>query len=340
MRYREKMAEKRPMKLMTPVKIPEPKQQIGLKEGVFCMGSCFADHITRFFQQRKIPVHANPGGITYNPISISHWLNNLVGDSPPRTEEVFEYRGLYHHFQFHGSFSRPGRDAAYSNMLESHIKSRERLLNAKHLILTFGTAYTFSLRENGEVVSNCHKLPGTDFDRTFHPPHLIRDKLVSSFHKLFEVNPDLHIILTVSPIRHLRDGLINNSRSKSSLIIAVQYLQEEFPDRLSYFPAYEIEMDELRDYRFYGEDMTHPTQQAVSYILKKFTVHYLTPEVRDFAGEAGAISTAVNHRPLHPGSEDHRAFVKAQFKKIDQLSEKYPFVDWSEEREYFRASLG
>jgi len=327
------------MKLMTSVKIPEPKQQIGLKEGVFCMGSCFAEHISRFFKQRKISVHANPGGITYNPVSISRWLDNLVWDNPPQAKEIFEHRGLFHHFQYHGSFSQPGRDEAYEEMLESHTTSRKKLLDARHLILTLGTAYTFSLRENGEVVSNCHKLPGSDFDRVFHPPHIIRDKLVSSLQNILEVNPDLHIILTVSPIRHLRDGLINNSRSKSSLIIAVQYLQEEFPDRLSYFPAYEIAMDELRDYRFYAEDMTHPTQQAVSYILDKFTAHYLSPEVRDFAGEAGAIASAVNHRPLHPGSKDHRAFAKAQLKKIDQLSEKYPFVDWSEERNHFLMAL-
>jgi hypothetical protein len=327
------------MKFQTTVNIPGPKRKIGVRDSIFCIGSCFAEHISSFLKKHKFSVHSNPGGITYNPLTIVRWIEALCDDRPPSEEELFSHGGLYHHFQFHGKFSHPDKEAALKAMRESHQKGREQLLKADHLILTLGTAFTFVRQKSGEVVSNCHKLPADQFSRVWNSPAIIRDKLSSALEKLIKLNNNLHITATVSPVRHLRDGLVANNRSKAALLLSCHYLQEDFPEKIAYFPAYEILMDELRDYRFYAEDMAHPSSQAVRHVLEKFTNHFFSLEASQFCGEIAAIVTAAGHRPLHPGSEEHLRFAKNQLSKIHSLREKYPFADFEAEETAFRTQL-
>jgi hypothetical protein len=324
------------MEFKTPVSIPQPSFSFSYQDSTMLIGSCFAQEIGQKLSEHKFSVDVNPFGTLYNPLSIALSLRRLMQAEPFTAADVFEYGGLYHSFAHHSRFSSPSEAEALGKMNEQLALSAGNQKKAARLILTFGTAYVYRLKSNGQTVSNCHKLPGKLFERRM----LAVDTLVEQWRlllaSLWEQNPSLRLVFTVSPVRHWKDGAHANQLSKASLLLAVHELQNLFPDRTAYFPAYEIMMDELRDYRFYADDMLHPSPLAVEYIWERFCRSFLTAESQSLLSEWTGIRKAILHKPFQPGSDAYRQFRTQTLSKAERLSEKFPFFDISKELELLR----
>lgn len=288
------------IKLQTVVALPpqpEPKLRHGMK--LLSLGSCFSEHIGRRLAEEGFHIEINPFGIQYNPLSMARGLERLLSGKPYAVEELTPYDGLYHSFDHHGSYSASTPEAALGQMNATLERAASLLRQTDYLLLTWGTAYVYELIDEGRVVSNCHKLPEKLFHRrrcTHTELFLLWRGLLSH---LFEVCPKLHLVQSVSPVRHLRDGAHANSLSKATLQIFAEELCEAFPDRVWYFPSYELMMDELRDYRFYAEDMLHPTGQAVRYIGDRFVDWAVDTEAKTVLPHINRLRREYQHRPLH-----------------------------------------
>lgn len=327
------------MKLQTKVNIRPSGLELDYGHQYFCLGSCFAESVMSYLNVHKFSVSGNPYGIVYNPISIARQIELLCKGELPSKSEIFFHQGLSHHFDFHGNFSDPDTDEAFKRMSKSLADGRESLLNADLLIITLGTAFGFYHKANNRLVSNCHKVPSGEFYRKRSSPSEIRESLHKSISELFALNKKLKIIFTLSPVRHIRDGLIENNRSKSALLLSIDYLLQDFEDRAFYFPSYEIVMDELRDYRFYESDLIHIRKEAVDYIMERFSEFLHSDTARQMLKEIKDIIKDAAHRPLHPTAEPHQQFVRSRLKKLDELSTRMPGLDFSAEKKIFSAQL-
>ena len=213
------------------------------------------------------------------------------------------------------------------------------ITNAKFLFVTFGSAYIYRLKENNRIVANCHKLPDRQFIRELLTVEDITELWSELIQKLRMINPDLRILFTVSPIRHLKDGSHGNQISKATLILAVQQLMERHPESADYFPAYEIMLDELRDYRFYAEDMVHPSNQAIQYIWNQFVSCFMTSDTKEIMHQWEEIQKAMNHKPFQPESEAYQKFILQTMLKIEQITKKIPSFDTQNELKALKSKL-
>nr|MBS0038577.1 GSCFA domain-containing protein [Saprospiraceae bacterium] len=319
---------------------PEPlPEKISTDSKISAIGSCFAEHLSNFLTSRKFDLTSNPSGIIYNPHSIAELLHDLCDKNPIDEKELFLHRGLWHHFQFHGKFSNRDKNAALQKMNQSLQMAADQLITSDFLILTLGTSFVFREKPGGSLVSNCHKMPGEEFNREWLSPSKIHKDLSAALTRLLKIRPELKIIFTVSPVRHIRDGMVANNRSKSALHLAVHYLQASMPDSVFYFPSYEIILDELRDYRFYKEDLIHPSDQAIQYVLSKFANAALSDEAKVFCSRMEGVLRAMDHRLLQPGTSDHMAFIKMQLKNIEDLHKSYPRCNFQREFNHFQNQL-
>jgi hypothetical protein len=295
------------------------------KTPTLAIGSCFAENMGVRLSDLRYAMCINPFGILYNPISIANCLNYLVTDIFFSERDIFETQDLWHSWQHHGKFSSPKKDEILRGVNESLTEARQFLKTANRLILTLGTANVFIEKQTGQVVANCHKMPAS----TFHRKRLSVDEVVESlspfFSEIFSQNNDFQVIITVSPIRHIKDGLIENQRSKAILLLAIDKLCETFTN-IHYFPSYEIMMDDLRDYRFYEPDMIHPTQQAIDYIWQVFADTYFTEETKKIMDDVRKVNLMRQHRPLHPDTEGYQLFVNNLKKREMVLVAQYPFL--------------
>lgn len=298
------------------------------------LGSCFTEHIGARLAAGRFQVLVNPDGIVYNPVSIADTLEALSADDPVAGVEVFEYHGLWHSWAHHGHFSNPDRETALNAIRAARQTAAGFLRQSKRLLLTLGTARVFSLREAGRIVANCHKAPAARFEERRLSVAETVAALAPVLEKLRTRQPELEVLLTVSPVRHLRDGFVENQRSKAVLVLACAELEAQF-GFVHYFPAYELLLDDLRDYRFYAADMVHPDEAAVEYIWEAFASTYFPPATRDCLTQINKITAAARHRPFHPGTEQHRAFVQQQLERIEQLTAAYPGLDFSAEKGHF-----
>lgn len=309
--------------------------KISHTDRTLCTGSCFAEHMGSRLQKLKFPILLNPFGIVYNPVSISQGFERILSGEKFQLEDLFEHLGLWHSFAHHGSFSLPDRQAALDKINRSLLDARTFLEHANRLIVTLGTANVFVLKKNGTVVANCHKLPGQEFERRRLSVGEVVNALGPVFEKLKELTASpLQIILTVSPVRHLRDGLVENQRSKATLLLAAEELCKTLPN-IRYFPSFEILLDDLRDYRFYEEDMAHPNSLAVDYIWQYFEEAFFEEKTRQLCRQIEKILAAANHRPFHPHSAEHRTFLEKQLAAVQEMESVFPHLDFSREKEIF-----
>ncbi len=315
----------------TVVDVPESRHKLDFESSSLWMGSCFTENIGFRLKQLKFPTQINPFGVLYNPESIRTSLSFLTQKRYFTLKDLRYGNDLWYSFYHHSTFSHHDRNICLERINESIDKASGFIKNAHFLFITFGTARAYRLRETGGIVSNCHKLPHKLFT------HILMDvdTIVSSYKKLIEnlqeFNPRLKLVFTLSPVRHLKDGATGNQVSKSTLMLAISQLQDAF-DNVFYFPAYEIVMDELRDYRFYQEDMLHITRQGVDYIWGKFMDSFLAPRTLSLANEIKAVKQAIEHRPFNPATEKHRLFLRRQLEKISALENSVPMADFSEEK--------
>jgi GSCFA family protein len=296
-----------------------------------CIGSCFSENIGHKLDQGKFPVLINPFGIQYNPHSIGNTLEYLLNEHLFSEKDLFKLNGLWHSFDHHGHFSKPDLSVAIQRINETLQTGSTFLKKTKRLVLTFGTSNVFIYKKTQQIVANCHKVPNQEFERNTLTIDSIIEKLYPIFIQLKSKNSDLEILLTVSPIRHIRDGLIENQQSKARLLLACEQLCQTL-DFIHYFPSYEIMMDDLRDYRFYATDMIHPNELSIDYIWQYFSQCLFNEETKDLNSKISKISSAANHRPFHPESSVHQDFVTKQIQIIQQIQTKYDFLNFEQEK--------
>lgn len=300
------------------------------QDKILMAGSCFAENIGRNLVKYKMDTLINPHGIMYNPASVVQSLDDCLENRKYHEDDLFFDHGLWHSWNHHEHFSHPEGAVCVDSINDSIQKSHHQLLHANWLIITLGTAGVYRLKATGKTVGNCHKRPANDFDFFLMKPEEVIATLDKFIHRLFQVNKKVRIIFTVSPVRYIRHGLIESNLSKSTLLYSVHHLIHKF-DRLYYFPAYEVLIDELRDYRFYAEDMVHPNSVATEYIFNRFIDFFLSDAAKRIFHEVYPVIQAAAHRPLHPETEEYKKFIQNQLKKIKELEKSYPFLSFGDE---------
>jgi len=305
---------------------------------ILSLGSCFATNIGERLFEKKFEIQINPFGIIYNPVSINSGLVRLIENKTFSISDLVGHNGLWHSFDHHGEFSAPSADKVLETINGTFSKGRQKILKANFLLITLGTAFVFELKKTGEIVANCHKFPAQDFTRRCLSIDEIHASCSKAFQLILKENPNIQIITTVSPVRHIRDGLIENQKSKARLILALDQLCREF-EQVHYFPAYELVMDDLRDYRFYKADMIHPNAMALDYVWEYFSNNYFSEETKSIIKAIEKINAALNHRPFLPESPAHQSFLQQTLSKIKTLESQYTFLNFSKEKEKINAQL-
>lgn len=326
------------MNFRTLVELPEKQTEIRHSEQIMLFGSCFAENVGRLLVENKFRCDVNPFGILYNPLSIAGALEQLVEGKVYAESDLFQANGLWHSWMHHGDFSAPDSGECLDRINARLSKASEALPSADWLVVTFGTAYVYVHREMQTVVGNCHKVPEKTFARSMPNVSAFVEKWQGVLKKLRDVNPKLKVLFTVSPIRHAKDGMHGNQLSKATLLLTVEELCRTCPD-CHYFPSYEILMDELRDYRFYADDMLHPSPKAVEYIWECFSRCYFSAGTLAAMKEWADIRRGINHRPFNPHTEAYREFLSQIVLKIAEIKEKLPYLEVQNEKELCESRL-
>lgn len=326
------------MDFRTDVHIPPSETRISYRSKILFMGSCFTEYIGSKMLELQFPVVVNPFGVNYNPSSLARNLWTLMKGKKYGKEDLEHYENRWFSFDHHSRFSHEDAETCLNTINQGIVSAHEHLKEIRFLLLTWGTAWVYVNKKTANVVSNCHKLPAARFSRHLLPVSQVVDTHTKLFAALRKDLPDLQIILSISPVRHWKDGPQLNSVSKSTLILAAHRLVELF-SYCHYFPAWEIAMDDLRDYRYYQEDLIHPNSQMIGYIWEKFTRAWFEEETLNLMQRIGKLVNARNHRPFNPSSQQHRDFCRRQLEEIDHLIEHHPYLNLSEIRDYFNASL-
>lgn len=306
----------------TEVKVTPSNLNLTIQDGIVTIGSCFAEVIGNKLQENKVTVLVNPFGTIFNPVSVASLLQASTGITHNLEQSLVQRDSIWYNHNLHSSISSPSKQELHELILQRIRQTSQKLSKASLLIVTLGTAIGYELTNSGELVANCHKLPAKLFNRKLLSTTTINEALGNAFQRLQEVNPSLQVVLTVSPVRHVKETLQLNSVSKATLRVASHELSEQF-EHVHYFPAFEIMADDLRDYRFYGQDMLHPTSVAEDYIWEKFTTAYYHPSFQEFTHQWAKIRRAMLHRPFHPDSPEHQKFLQNTLAQLQQLEMTY-----------------
>lgn len=310
----------------TKVKIPRSEFQFGYKKKAVMMGSCFVENIGSKLKSYKYQVDVNPFGVIYNPVSVCSSLRLLMEERELFEDDLNFHNNLWFSFYHHSKFSNVDLSQCLSDINRGIKESSRNLKEADFLFVTFGTSWVYELLSSGTIVSNCHKLPAKEFNRY----RLNVDEIVTVYKdliiELLVFNPKIKLVFTVSPIRHWKDGANGNQLSKATLLLAIEQLTDLF-DQVSYFPSYEIVMDELRDYRFYSSDMLHMSDVAVNYIWKCFSETFIAEEASQAQRQIEKFTLASNHRPFNVNSDSHQAFIKSSLAKIREFLKINPGIN-------------
>ncbi len=327
------------MNFFTPIDIPKLAEPIRYQDRILLVGSCFTEHIGNSLQELKFSVMQNPNGILFDPSSVCKSLISYVTDEPYSASDLFQLNEIWNSWHHHSRFSSVSKDESLRLINGSREAAHSFLKNADWLIITLGSSFSYRLTElaggnTGEGVANCHRAPAQWFQKQLLETKEIIAKLEECTGILSEYNPELKIIYTVSPVRHIRDGVVENNRSKARLIESVHHMVNRFA-RQYYFPAYELVIDVLRDYRFYDIDLVHPNYAATRFVLDHFAESCLEEETRKIMEEVKKLVTARKHRAFQPDTKAHREFLLTQMEKAVELKKMYPFLDLNEEISYF-----
>ena len=327
-------------RFFTEVQVNDVGWKMSYQDKMMLMGSCFSENIGEKLKRRKFQVDVNPFGIIYNPLSVAKSIRILLSGKTYRQEDLFENNGIWGSFDHHGRFSSTSAGqtlSAVNNQLEY---SRAFLRESAYLLITLGTSWVYELKATGKVVSNCHKFPAGDFKRFRITPGEIVAEFREVLTALWKFNPELKVLFTVSPVRHLKDGAVGNQLSKAALLLATDRLITGFGnERCAYFPSYEIMMDELRDYRFYAPDLLHLNQVAVDYIWERFAQVLISEDCRKMAKNVLKIVKAREHRPFNPETVDYKEFLWHNLNEIRELTINFPYLNFDAEKNHFESEL-
>lgn len=319
----------------TPIDFPKASFSIDHPQSILALGSCFSQNIGERMARAKFPVSINPFGTLFDPISIHSILDRTNLKS--KEEELIFYQGYWHAVKYHGSFKNKDKDLLQEKIQQSKQQLIDFLQTSGILMLTYGTAHVWKTTEKNEIVGNCHKLPGHFFYRYLLSPEEITNALEDSLAAVKRLFPDLRVIVTISPVRHLKMGMVENQLSKSVLKVAISALIHKMPE-IYYFPAYEIMMDDLRDYRFYAQDMIHPSELAIEYIFDGFKSVFFSKETQERVEIWEKFSKSLNHKPFDNSNELWKIYKQKYKVQLNQYKDKFPMLDWSKEEQFCELS--
>lgn len=317
------------MKFSTVVPVDEALVKIDYDSKIVSLGSCFAVNMAQKFKRFQFKTETNPVGILFHPFAIQRLLEYAITNYEFSIKDVFLYNEIWSCFDAHSDMNELEGEEIIENLNSAVIGFSKSLREASHVFLTFGTAWVYERKEDSRVVANCHKVAQDVFEKRL----LSYDEILQSYQEItrliHELNPNAQIVFTVSPVRHIKDGFVGNQRSKANLIGALhQFLDENLDVKCFYFPAFELVMDELRDYRFYDQDMLHPNQLAIDYIWERLLKSFVSSETMMIMKKVEEVTKAMEHRPFNPTSEQHLKFMDSLIDKIDYLLDRYPFMSF------------
>lgn len=314
------------MQFRTPIPITEIQFPIDYHSKILSLGSCFAVNMAEKLEYFKFQNSCNSFGIIFNPVSIEKLVQRAVHKRFFTEEDIFYHNDLWHCFEVHSELSNPDKVFFLDSLNDLIDLTNQQISESTHFLITFGTAWVYRNRESNQIVANCHKVPQKQFTKELLSVERIQTALQNTIQLIQTVNPEAEFILTVSPVRHIKDGFVENQWSKAHLIAAIHSTDNSQLTTHNYFPSYEIMMDELRDYRFYAEDMLHPNQLAIDYIWQRFKETAISKSALPVLEEIGSIQSSLNHRPFNPESESHQKFLVKLQKKITDICIRYPFM--------------
>jgi hypothetical protein len=326
------------MKFRTEIKLEKALYPINHEESILTIGSCFAENIAEYLRYSRFNVISNPFGVLYNPVSIMNSFKILKEGRKFSEFDLVYDQGEWHSFYHHSDFSHHDKNVCLDKINSRIAKASDFLIKADRIIITLGTAYVYNYIKNDIIVSNCHKIAAENFSRYLLSLEAIVDTIESIVNLLKEINPSVRILFTVSPIRHWKDGAVGNQVSKAQLILAVAEIVNRY-ENCGYFPAYEIMMDDLRDYRFYDSDLLHPNTIATDYIWELFIKFMLSKNCNALISEIEKVVKAAKHRVRNPHSEANKKFALDNLKLIDNLSSSNPHINLETEKKYFQSFL-
>ncbi|WP_298303618.1 GSCFA domain-containing protein [Flavobacterium sp.] len=313
------------MNFTTKIPIQKSNFPIDYFSKILLLGSCFSENIGEKFAYFKFHNTINPFGIIFNPVSIEKLVNRIVNRIQFTENDIFFHNDLWHSYEVHSELSNSNKEDFLNNLNSILEDTSNEILNATHIIITYGTSWVYKNKESDEIVANCHKVPQKHFTKEILSIKTIEKSIQNTIQFIQKINPNCNFIFTISPVRHIKDGFVENQRSKAHLITAVQSSIFHLPSS-NYFPSYEIMMDELRDYRFYADDMLHPSQAAIDYIWIKFFENYVDENEFATMQQVCDIQKALHHKPFNPNSESHQKFLENLKQKIDKVQLKNQYL--------------
>ena len=313
------------MKFQTQIFLEKKTPTIDYNSKVFLLGSCFAENIADKFTYYKFQSKVNPLGVMFHPLAILDLLKRAQNRTDFTEKDIFFSNGYWQSYSAHSRLNNQSKKDIISDLNSAVVSTKTQLMAASHVVLTFGSAWVYTFIKSQTIVANCHKQPQKEFEKSI----LSIDQLNEAFESIISIlksfNSELTIILTISPVRHLKDGFVENTHSKSQLISALHPLVNTTKN-VHYFPSFELVMDELRDYRFYKEDLIHPNQLAIDYIWEKFQSTWIGSDTELTMNEVSRLQRGLGHKPFNPSSKAHIAFSSNLSKEVDALVCKYPFM--------------
>lgn len=319
------------------------ENSIGYRDSLFLIGSCFSENMGAKLNTHLFKVFENPHGILFNPISVAQSLSDCIHNKQYTEADLFQLNEVWNSWQHHSRFSGISSKEALDKINNSIAKAHTFLKTADHIVITLGSAWVYQLNSQsphaaGLVVANNHKAPATWFEKALMKPDalvLLLNKMVKD---LLQFNPHLQIIFTISPVRHLREGLVENNRSKAVLIQAVHEIVDS-TENVAYFPSYEYVIDDLRDYRFYAEDLVHPNYAASNYVWEKWVETYMNEETQGIMKQVAELQLAVQHKPFFAGSTQHKEFLQNCIAKSERLLSLYPYLPLNDQVQFFKQEI-
>lgn len=314
------------MKLQTNIPLSkEPRHLIDYDSKLFLLGSCFSENMGNKFEYFKFQSLQNPYGILFHPKAIEKLVTDAMNDREFIENDLFYLNERYHSFDAHSQWSHTSKEEILKNLNKAVEQTKAQIHRSTHIIITLGTAWVYTFVESDAIVANCHKVPQKKFLKELLPADEITASLEAIITLIRDINPKVNFIFTVSPVRHLKDGFVENQRSKAHLISAIHEIIEP-RKRIFYFPSYEILMDELRDYRFYAEDMIHPNSNAINYIWDKFAENWIAESATQTLKKVASIQKRLQHKPFNSNSQEHEKFLQKLSIDIQELQVTHPNI--------------
>ena len=319
------------------------ENSMGYRDNLFLIGSCFSENMGAKLNTHLFKVFENPHGVLFNPISVAQSLSDCIQNKQYTEADLFQLNEVWNSWNHHSRFSGISVEDALDKINNSITKAHAFLKTADHIVITLGSAWVYQLNSQspfaaGQVVANNHKAPASWFNKSLMKPDALVLLLNKMVKELLQFNAHLQIIFTISPVRHLREGLVENNRSKAVLIQAVHEIVDS-TENVAYFPSYEYVIDDLRDYRFYAEDLVHPNYAASNYVWEKWVETYMNEETQGIMKQVAELQLAVQHKPFFAGSTQHKEFLQNCIAKSERLLSLYPYLPLNDQVQFFKQEI-